>query len=160
MERKIISKELNKVLRKKEFINVGSCDFKGRPNVAPKFLLKVDGDYMYLVDYVMGRTWRNLKKNPRLSLSTLNQDTLMGYQLNGSVDMIKEGSSYEKLLTEYRDKQIDFSAVRVAEGVRRGREHEHTEAAFPEKVVFFKVKIEEIVKIVPTGKLNRRKSKQ
>jgi hypothetical protein len=34
------------------------------PNVAPKLIAKVDNNLVYLVDYVMGTTYTNLKINP------------------------------------------------------------------------------------------------
>ena len=42
MTKRLINREIRKSLENKEFINVGTCDFDGRANVAPKFLLKIE----------------------------------------------------------------------------------------------------------------------
>ena len=38
----MLSKELIGLMEKKEFVSVATCDFKGRPNAVPKFVLKVE----------------------------------------------------------------------------------------------------------------------
>lgn len=48
----MIPESVKLLLKKREFIDVASCDFTARPNVAPKFLLKLQGDFIYLVDYI------------------------------------------------------------------------------------------------------------
>ena len=75
----MINKNVKTLIESREFIRVVSCDLEGRPNAAPKFLLKVETNYIYLVDYIIGRTFRNLNVNPRVSLSLFDNFTLMGY---------------------------------------------------------------------------------
>lgn len=155
---KIITPQILEFLQNKEFINVGSCDFDGRPNVAPKFLLAIENNFIYLVDYVLGRTYHNIKINPKVSLSTVNLQTLIGYQINGDVEMIDQGPVYTSLLKRFHDKQISFSTKRIIEGVRGQKSHESFELTFPEKVVIFKINVYEIVEIGPSGKLERKKT--
>ncbi len=150
------SQNVSRLLKKREFIDVATCDFKGRPNVAPKFLLKTEGDYIYLVDYIFGHTWENLKINPRVSLSFIDSNTLIGYQLNGAVEIIDSGQTYEQILDELAAREITLSAERIIEGVNQGRRHSGFEVGFSQKVVIFKVKIEEIVEIAPQGTLKRQ----
>ncbi len=153
----VLNKEIFDLLKKREFINVATCDFQHTPNVAPKFLLKVAKESIYLVDYIIGRTWRNLKVNPRASLATMNLDSIVGYQLNGTVEIIEKGPEHRQLTREFNNKLLAFSAKRVIEGIRSSRPHEHTELSFPDRVVLFRIKIEEIVRIGPQGNLEREK---
>jgi len=153
----ILSDNIKEFLKKQEFINIATCDFDNVPNVAPKFLLKIDNDYIFLADYVMGRTYRNLKINPRVSLSTVNTDTLTGYQINGEVEIIEKGSEYKFLIEEFRNKQIQFSVTRIIEGVQKESKHGSFETSLPERIAIFKIKVEEIVEIVSTGELKRKR---
>ncbi len=82
-------------LKTREFVSVATADFEGNPNAAPKFLLKVEGDFIYLIDYIIGRTWENISINPKVSLSFMDPETLFGYQINGTVDIINKGKVYE-----------------------------------------------------------------
>ncbi|MEI8350193.1 MAG: pyridoxamine 5'-phosphate oxidase family protein [Candidatus Omnitrophota bacterium] len=153
----ILGDTLRRFLETKEFINIATCDFNNRPNVAPKFLIKIEGDSVYLADYVLGRTLKNLELNPLVSLSTVRIETLTGYQLNGTAKILSSGTEYEKIFQDMSKRQLDLSAKRIAEGVHSERQHKNFEVELPERVVVIKVKIEEVVCIGPGGQLERKR---
>ncbi|MDD5466012.1 MAG: pyridoxamine 5'-phosphate oxidase family protein [Candidatus Omnitrophica bacterium] len=153
----MISKAIKALIESRGFISTASCDLDARPNAAPKFLLKVEASHIYLVDYVIGQTFRNLAANPRVSLSFLDNNTLMGYQINGTVEIIDSGPEYEAALSDLERKEIDLSATRIIDGVMKGQSHNAYELAASEQFVILKVKVEEIVQIHPTGTLRREK---
>lgn len=150
-------KDLRELFAKREFVPVASADFNGRPNVAPKFLLKVEGEFLYLVDYIFGRTWENLKVNPKVSISIMDTESLTAYQLNGMVELIEDGPSYKAMIEKLERREIELSIERVISGVQRGAKHKNFELTFPQRVIIFKVKVEEFVEIKPTGQLDREK---
>jgi len=149
--------KIKRILTKREFISVATSDFSGRPNAAPKFFLKLEHGFVYLVDYTIGRTWENLKSNPRVSLSLMDTDSLYGYQINGSVEIIDKGEEYHKIMNELLQKEIDLSVKRITEAVVSGKVHESFEVAIPKRIIVFKVKIEEVAEIGPRGELKREK---
>ena len=158
MANSIITENVKEFLENQEFINIATSDFTGCPNVAPKFLLKIEDDYIYLVDYVMGRTYRNIEINPKVSISTVNVDTLTGYQINGKAQIIEQGAAYENFIEEFRKRQIQFSVMRIIAGVQKEAKHKTFETNLPERIAVFKIKVEEVVEIVPTGELKRKRS--
>lgn len=149
------TKKIHDLLENKEFVSVASCDFSGRPNVAPKFFLKIEHSYLYLIDYVLGATFANLKVNPRVSISVMDKEALTGYQLNGHAQIIDSGPEYNKVEQELLQREIDLSAKRIIEGVVQGKVHENFELAMSDKFVVFKIKIEETVEIGHRGTLKR-----
>jgi predicted pyridoxine 5'-phosphate oxidase superfamily flavin-nucleotide-binding protein len=151
----MINKNIKELIESREFISVASCDLESRPNAAPKFLLKVEGSHIYLVDYIVGRTFHNLKVNPRVSISFFDNNTLMGYQLNGKVQIIDSGPEYLSALDDLQRKEIDLSATRIIDGVIKGKAHKTYEMAASKQFVILKVKVEEIVQIQPSGTLQR-----
>ncbi len=153
----MINKDIKALIESREFISVATSDLEARPNAAPKFLLKVEDDHIYLVDYIIGRTFRNLQVNPRVSLSFLDSSSLMGYQINGRVEIIDSGKEYATVLKELQGKQIDLSIKRVIEGVTKGQAHKAYEMAIPEQFVILKVEVDEIVQMQPSGTLKREK---
>lgn len=155
----LLTEGIRRFLDKKEFINVGTCDSSGRPNVAPKFLVKVEGNNIYLADYVYGRTFINLKTNPRVSLSTVNLDTLIGYQINGIARIISTGIEFKRLMKEMQTKQVKFSASRLIEGLHKETMYKDFEVTLPEKACIVKVKIKEVAEIGKSGKVERKKYK-
>ncbi|MDD5072481.1 MAG: pyridoxamine 5'-phosphate oxidase family protein [Candidatus Omnitrophica bacterium] len=153
----MIAKKINEILKDDDFIAVATCDLEGNPNVAPKLFLKVENDHIYMIDYVIGRTFQNLVVNPKVSLAVTDRDSLTGYQINGPVEILSTGASYDKFVDEFQKKGLSLSSRRIVEGVLRGEGHTNFEAAFPNKVVVFKVKISEVVEIRSSGELKREK---
>ncbi|MDD5097497.1 MAG: pyridoxamine 5'-phosphate oxidase family protein [Candidatus Omnitrophica bacterium] len=153
----MINKNIQELIEAREFISVATCDLKARPNAAPKFILKVERDRIYLVDYIIGRTFQNLQINPQASLSFIDSNTLVGYQINGKVEIIDSGAEYDGILKELQDKQIDLSTKRVMDGVVKGQAHKAYEVASPEQFIILKVKVEEVVEIRPSGTLRRER---
>jgi predicted pyridoxine 5'-phosphate oxidase superfamily flavin-nucleotide-binding protein len=153
----MINKDIKALIESREFISVASCDLEAIPNAAPKFLLKVEANYIYLVDYIIGKTFSNLKVNPRVSLSFFDNNTLVGYQINGKVQIIDGGPEYLAALDDLARKEIDLSATRIIDGVIKGQAHKAYEAAASKQFVILKVKVEEVVQIHSSGTLQREK---
>ncbi|HTY44510.1 MAG TPA: pyridoxamine 5'-phosphate oxidase family protein [Patescibacteria group bacterium] len=151
----MIAKKIRALLEHAEFIDVATADLSCRPTVAPKFLLKFDNDFVYLVDYVMSRTWENLKTNPLVSLAVMDTETLCGYQLNGLAEIVHPGALYDRLVKELLEKEVILSTERVIKGVSRGKTHESFEAGIPARFALFKVKIEEVLEIGPRGEIKK-----
>ncbi len=153
----LISEKLKSFLLNKGFVSVGTSDLRCQPNAAPKYIIKIDNDLIYLADYVIGRTFRNLRVNPKVSLSTIDMKTLEGWQINGVVEIITKGPHYKRLLKVMAEQEARHSARRIIEDIRGSQKYDSYEIQFPEKAVMFKVKCEKITKIGITGKLQRRR---
>lgn len=153
----MINKDIKELIESRGFISVATCDLEARPNAAPKFLLKVETNYIYLVDYIIGKTFRNLTVNPYVSLSFFDNDTLVGYQINGQVQIVDSGPEYSAALHDLACKEIDLSATRIIDGVIKGQAHKAYEVAASKQFVILKVKVGEIVQMHPSGTLRREK---
>lgn len=143
-------------LSKGKFVNVSTCNMERMPNVAPKLVAKVEGNVLYLIDYVMGKTYANLKSNPRVSLSFFDESTLTGYQLNGSVTVIENGEEFEKFADEFQRIKTDFNIERILYNVRTGGRSRPLDFSMPENFAVLKIKIIEIIEISSSGNLNAK----
>jgi uncharacterized pyridoxamine 5'-phosphate oxidase family protein len=153
----VIEKALE-LLKTREFIAMATADEEGKPNSAPKFLLKVNGRTFYFIDYSIGKTFENIKVNPEVSLSSINISSLVGYRLNGKVKIIEKGKIYNECLKELREKEIELSVERIVKGVKDGKSHEEFELNISERFLVYVVKIEEGCEISPSGKIKREDS--
>ncbi len=147
------------IIKKREFVIVATCDLDNNPNAAPKFVLKLDKDSIYLIDYIMGRTYDNLKINPRVSLSFTDPRTLKGYQINGSVDIIEKGPVYKMIFEELDARKVNLTAKHIIEEVRGESKHDSFEVTMSERFVILKVGMYEIAEMSPTGELARKRLK-
>lgn len=144
-------------LSKGKFVNVATCNLERMPSVAPKLIGKTEKNLIYLIDYVIGKTYSNLKQNPRVSLSFINDRTLTGYQFNGSAMIIEEGEEFDKLSEEFQRIKTNFTVERILLHVRRGKKTSPSvEFSLPEKFAIFKIKVIEIVEISSSGGLKSK----
>ena len=149
----MIKQEALEILKRREFVSIGTADKKGSPNAAPKFLLKIEKDFVYLIDYTIARTAANLEQNPKASLSFMDIDNLMGYRLDGPVTIIKEGKEFNKIVEELKVKLIRLSADRVIKASRTGKRSKHYELEIPDKFLTIKIHVQDAVKIGSQGDL-------
>ncbi|OIO35243.1 MAG: hypothetical protein AUJ74_07315 [Candidatus Omnitrophica bacterium CG1_02_44_16] len=143
-------------LAKGKFVNVATCSDERMPNVAPKLIAKTEKNIIYLIDYVIGKTYSNLKENPRVSLSFINDRTLTGYQMNGSVDILEFGEEFEKFIEEFQKIKTDFTVERILLNVRTGEKAIPLDLSLPDQFAILKVKVIEIVEIGSSGSLKSR----
>src|SRR3990167_3387914 len=135
------------ILKNRAFVSVATADKSGNPNAAPKFLLKIDKRFVYLIDYTMGRTAENLKANPKASLSFMDIDNLVGYRIDGMVSLIDKGPEFKQISGQLRQRLIELSAGRIIEASRSGKKSTRYEIEIPEKFIAFKIKINHAVEI-------------
>ena len=147
--------ELDELLNTREFLNLATADRRGRPNAAPKFLLKSEKRVVYLIDYSYGRTIDNLRVNANASLCFMDLYNLQGYRLNGRVELLESGRDFDRLSAEVASRVVKLSADRVLEGMRTGKKHDHFELEIPDKFVVLKFVIEEVSKIGTRGDFYR-----
>ncbi|MFH1622462.1 MAG: pyridoxamine 5'-phosphate oxidase family protein [Candidatus Omnitrophota bacterium] len=151
----MIPKKIRKILDSMDFIAVATCNLKMQTSAVYKFLLKVEDDTIYLVDFVKGKTWQNIRINPKISLSVMDRDDYINYQINGSAHSLIKGLIYKQLLEEFSKKQIDFYSRRIIEGIRRGRAHKNINAPFPRQLTILRIKVEEVVELGPAAEARR-----
>lgn len=58
----VIPAKIIKLLEDAEWICVATRGYDGNPSAANKFLLKCYENLLYIVDFVRGKTWRNIKE--------------------------------------------------------------------------------------------------
>ncbi len=152
----LLLKDLLPFLSRGRFVNVATCNEERMPNVAPKIIAQVDKNVLYLVDHVIGTTYVNLKKNPRVSLGLVDERNFMGYQLNGTATVMERGQEFQMLAEEFQQIKTDFTVQRILYSVRSGKQAPPVELALPEKFAIIKIRVIEVVEIATSGDLRSR----
>jgi hypothetical protein len=143
------------LLNKKGFISVATCSPDGQPNAAPKLICFADDQFVYLIDYTSGKTWENLRINPRVSLSLSDSEDLTGYKINGSVEILEGNAIPGDIKERLEDKKLSLSVDRVVRGVQKKKKHHVYEMGMPDQYVVYKVRVGEITRIGSQGDLRR-----
>ncbi len=126
------------------FVTVSTSDLEGNPNAAYKLLVKIEDNYLYLFDYPVWKTWKNLKQNPKISISLLKEEQLNCYKINGTVEIIEEGPLRESLREEIEQKETDITVKHLVESIHDNKEYKLFEDQLSENFILYKVKVEEL----------------
>ena len=154
----IIEKAIER-LKLREFVGVATANKEGTPNSAPKLILKTEGKTIYLIDYSIGKTAQNLKANPKVSLSFMDINTLVGYKLDGKAEIVDKGKIFDECLDELRARETDLTVERLVEGLHSGKAHKEFELELPEHFLIYKVKVEEGSEISPRGEIKQENNR-
>jgi len=154
------NKDFKKLLNKIQFIDVATANADGHPNAAPKLILKTPDEFIYLVDCTIGKTWENLKRDPRVSLSFVDQESLKGYQIRGIAKIIEGEGVCQQLVDDLQEKEMALTVTRLISGIRGKKRHEDFEIGMSDKFVIFKITILEVVEIGYKGNLTRSAFKE
>ncbi|MBN2482755.1 MAG: pyridoxamine 5'-phosphate oxidase family protein [Candidatus Omnitrophica bacterium] len=155
IDRKLFTKEIMDFLRRQVFLFIGTSDKRGRPHTSAKPLLKIEDNYIYLVDFVVGRTYKNIKRNPKISLSAVDMNKVIGYQLYGRAEVIDKGDVFRQLSGEMNSKQVRLATERVIQGVRKSTRSLVDELISLKTVSILKIRIKEVSQIKPSGDITR-----
>ncbi|HTZ11693.1 MAG TPA: pyridoxamine 5'-phosphate oxidase family protein [Candidatus Margulisiibacteriota bacterium] len=156
MAAKLITDEVKEFLENRGFVSIGTSDANGQPCVVPKFLIAVEDDFIYIADFLIAPTFENIKVNPKVSLAAIDMDTLLRYQINGTAQIIDKGLEHDKLVSELRKRELNFTVERIVKGVQKEQKHKDFEYTFPERFVVIKIKVKDILKIMPNAKSERK----
>jgi len=151
MPENILTQELMALIAQSEFVPFAMVTPEGLPVVIPKFLIKVEKGFVYLADFLMGETYENLSKNPNVSLSFVDLKSLARYQINGTTEIISEGTEFDVLVEILHEREMHFSTSRIIQGSQEGHKHKNFEMGFPDRMAVIKIKIAEIVCITTDG---------
>jgi len=82
------------VASQQAFVATASPD--GVPNIGPKRSTRVlDDEHIVFYELTGGRTWENLKKNPRVAIAVVDASKMQGYRFVGKAELITKGELYD-----------------------------------------------------------------
>ncbi len=133
------------------FVIVSSIDEQGFPHNSCKGIVKIDkrGE-IYLMDVYHGLTCQNLKRNPRISISAVDEHKFMGYCLKGKARIMPDDNISHEIIKSWEDNITSRLAKRLLKNLaeEKSRSH-HPEASLPGPKHLISVAVEEIVDLAP-----------
>lgn len=137
-------------LHTQSFVIIASLDKAGFPHTSCKDIVKIDSDgKVYLVDVYHGVTSENIKHNPKVSISAVDEHKFTGYCLKGEAILVPEDISQEIIKT-WEDKITSRLTKRLLRNLAEDKGHgHHPEASLPLPKYIITVEIEEVVDLAP-----------
>ena len=137
-------------LNAQSFVIVSSWDKDGFPHASCKDIVKIDpAGGVYLVDVYYGATAENIRANPRVSISAVDEHKFIGYCLKGKAVLMSDAISSE-IIKAWEDKITARLTKRLLRNLSedQGRGH-HPEASLPHLKHIIMIEVEQIVDLAP-----------
>jgi len=153
----VIYPDIVQFFHNQHFAIISTIDKKGYPHNSCKGVVEIDeSGKAYLMDLYMARTYENLKDNPAISITAVDEHKFIGYCLKGKAKIVAKDKVNKRILKLWEDKVISRISHRLLKNVHgeKGRKA-HPEALLPGPTYLIVVDIDEIIDLIP-GHIKRK----
>jgi len=130
---------------------VSTVDKDGFPHCACKGIVQINRNgQIYLLDLYHAKTYENLKYNPRISITAIDEHKFVGYCLKGKAEMIPEGELKSHIIKAWETRIISRLTRRLLKNIREEKGHpRHPEILLPKPEYMIVMEVEEVVDLTP-----------
>jgi uncharacterized pyridoxamine 5'-phosphate oxidase family protein len=146
-----LSPEVIHFLENQGFLIVSTIDAQGRPHSACKDLVKIHKNgKAYLLDLYLRDTFANLKRNPNVSLTAVDEHRFKGYCLKGKAKILPGERLSPAIKKAWEEKITGRLTQRVLRNLKGEKGHaRHPESLLPTPKYLIMVETEEVVDLTP-----------
>lgn len=146
-----LSSEIISFFNNQGFTIISSIDEDGSPHNACKGLVKIDATgRVYLLDLYRGKTYTNLKANPHISVTAVDEHRFKGYCLKGKAIMVSKNDLPKDLIAAWEDRITSRLTKRVLKNIHEEKGHpRHPEILLPNPEYMIVIEVEEVVDLTP-----------
>lgn len=148
---KKIPDEVKFFLENQGFSIVTTIDKDGTPHNSCKGIIKISpAGVIYLLDVYFRQTHDNLKRNPKMSITVVDEHKFKGYCLKGMARILEGKKISPQILKAWEDKLASRITHRLLKNMREEKGHpKHPEALLPRPEYIIAMKVEEIIDLTP-----------
>jgi predicted pyridoxine 5'-phosphate oxidase superfamily flavin-nucleotide-binding protein len=129
------------------FATLGTCTKKAMPHNSPKIILEFKRPFLYLIEYHKGYSYRNIKENPCVSISTFNLSKMKGFHLYGKAEIISKGSAFSRLMKKSEKRRIELCTHEVIEAIKGKAGQQLKTFICLTPVLIYKIRVTRIISI-------------
>jgi len=133
------------------FTIISTIDEKGYPHNSCKGIVEIDrSGRAYLLDLYMAKTYENLKRDPRISVTAVDEHRFTGYCLKGRAMIVGKDKVSERILKLWETKITSRISHRLLKNIHGDKGHSaHPEALLPKPVYLIAMDVEEVIDLMP-----------
>jgi general stress protein 26 len=146
-----LSKDIIHFFHKQNFVIVSTLDAEGHIHCAAKGIAAIeDTGHVYLVDLYLTNTFANIKRNPHISITAIDEHAFSGYTLKGKAKIIEKAYIDENMVKAWEEKVIHRISRRVISSIQKEKKGiHHPEAKLPSPQYVIDMEVEAIVNLTP-----------
>ncbi|MDD5097729.1 MAG: pyridoxamine 5'-phosphate oxidase family protein [Candidatus Omnitrophica bacterium] len=138
-------------LAAQSFVIVSSVDKNGFPHSSCKNIVKMNplGE-VYLIDVYSGITGENIKRNPQVSISAVDEHKFAGFCLKGKAKILPDDHISQEIIKSWEDNITSRLTQRLLRNLAQDQSHNHhPEASLPKPKHLIIIEVEEIIDLAP-----------
>jgi len=138
------------------FVIVSTLDPQGRIHCSAKGIVGIEKEGKVLViDVYRNNTFKNLKNDLRVSITSVDEDKFMGFTLQGTARIVPREDMEDHIVARWEDRVIKRISKRIAMGIKAGaRSKNMFEAELPRHPKYLiEINVENIIDLSPPQKL-------
>ena len=123
----------------------------GSPHSSCKGIVSIDPrGQVYLFDLYLKGTLTNLKKDPKMSITAVDEHNFVGYTLSGRGRIVEKDAVEEHILKAWEDKLTERLTNRVVKNIREKKGAlRHPEVLMPSPEYLIILDVERVVDLRP-----------
>ena len=147
----MITSDIVQFFHNQRFTIIATIDKNGYPHSSCKGIVEIDKrGRVYLLDLYMAKTYENLKENPRISITGVDEHKFIGYCLKGNAKIVPTNRVSKRILKLWDDKITSRISYRLLKNIQGEKGHAaHPEALLPGPAYLIEVDINEVIDLIP-----------
>ena len=148
---KKLSVDIIRFLENQGFVIVSTIDGNGGVHNSCKGIVKINqkGE-IYLLDLYRGKTYENLKANPRISITAVDEHKFMGFCLQGKAKEMTEAKLIPQLIKSWDERVASRLTRRLLKNIHEEKGHpRHPEILLPKPEYLIVMGVEDIIDLTP-----------
>lgn len=146
-----LSEEIIKFLHAQPYTIITTIGKNGCPHNSCKGIVNIDKNgTIYLLDLYKGKTLENLRENPRISITAVNEHRFTGYCLKGRARIGKRKDLRSHIVKSWEDRIKKRITTRLIKNLRGEKGHpRHPEALLPKPEYLIVAEVNEVIDLTP-----------
>lgn len=148
---KKLKDEIIQFFHKQNLVIVSTISPDGSLHNSCKGIIKINQNgKIYLLDLYKGQTFSNLERNPRISITAVDEHKFKGYCLTGKARIIGGQKVPSGIISSWEDRIISRITQRVIKNLGGQQGHpRHPEALLPRPEYLVVMEVENIIDLTP-----------
>lgn len=148
---KKLSEGIIRFFHSQPYTIVSTVDRNGCPHNSCKGIVDIKKEgQIYLLDLYKTRTYENLKENPQISVTAVDEHKFTGYSLKGKAMIVKRDKIKSHIIEAWEQRIRKRLSKRLIKNIRGEKGHpSHPEALLPKPEYLIEVKVDEIIDLTP-----------
>ncbi|MDD4938948.1 MAG: pyridoxamine 5'-phosphate oxidase family protein [Candidatus Omnitrophica bacterium] len=148
---KRLSEEIIRFFYSQGFVIVSTIDKEGLAHNSCKGLIEINHNGMvYLLDLYRARTLENLKNNPSIGVTAVDEHKFVGYSLVGKAKVLHEEQLKPHIIKAWESRISSRLTQRLLRNIREEKGHpRHPEILLPRPEYMIAMEVERVIDLTP-----------